>query len=89
MFVITAWNPCATRYPWFFRKMYCSLEPFMKTSAGVMNMPAMKKSNVYVSLRRLTDLFRSSRMVTIQKSFRAVITYPAVKSSVCVLPEHY
>ena len=36
MFVITAWKPCATRYPWFFRKMYCSLEPFMKTSAGVM-----------------------------------------------------
>ena len=84
MFVIIAWNPCATRYPWFFRKMYCSLEPFMKTSAGVMKLQAMKKSNVYVSLRRLTDSFRSSRTVTIQKSSREVTMYPVVRSSVCV-----
>ena len=84
MFVIIAWNPCAIRYPWSFRKMYCSLEPFMKISAGGMNMPAMKKSNVYVSLRRLTDSFRSSRTVTIQKSSREVTMYPVVRSSVCV-----
>ena len=68
----------------FFRKMYCSLEPFMKTSAGVMKLQAMKKSNVYVSLRRLTDSFRSSRTVTIQKSYREVTMYPVVRSSVCV-----
>ena len=43
-----------------------------------------KKSNVYVSLRRLTDSFRSSRTVTIQKSSREVTMYPVVRSSVCV-----
>ena len=63
-------------------------KPFMKISAGVMKLQAMKKSNVYVSLRRLTDSFRSSRTVTIQKSYREVTMYPVVRSSVCVSPEH-
>ena len=57
MYATTIWKSFVTRFPWFFKKMCCSLEPFMKTSAGVMKHASEEEVKGSVSWRRLTDSF--------------------------------
>ena len=75
---------CVTRYPWFFRKMYCSLGTIYENIRWGDETASDEEVKRVCSLRRLTDSFRSSRTVTIQKSSREVTMYPVGRSSVCV-----
>ncbi len=49
----------------------------------------MKKFGGSVSWHRQMDSSVSSRMATIQRSYRVVTTYPVDRNSVCVLQERY